>query len=67
MEAISMEDGAALIDEGRCIGCGLCVPTCPDEAITLLAKKEDNQRKPPRHFMETYLRIAQERKAQPHP
>lgn len=67
MEAVSMEDGAALVHEERCIGCGLCVPTCPDDAIALLAKKEDNQRKPPRHLMETYLRIAQERKAQAHP
>lgn len=67
MDAIKMEGGAALIDQERCIGCGLCVPTCPDEAIALLAKKDDNQRKPPRHLMETYLRIAQERKIQAHP
>lgn len=61
MEAIKMEEGTASIDVDRCIGCGLCVPTCADGAITLEVKAKDKRREPPRHFMETYMRIAQER------
>ncbi|MDY0038838.1 MAG: 4Fe-4S binding protein [Desulforhabdus sp.] len=61
MEAVRMEEGSALIDADRCIGCGLCVPTCMDGAIALKMKTEDRRREPPRHFMETYMRIAQER------
>jgi len=63
MDAIQMEAGTAMINGDRCIGCGLCVPTCPDAAITLVEKPEDNRCEPPRHFMETYMRIAKERLA----
>lgn len=63
MEAIQMEKDVALLDANRCIGCGLCVPTCPTGAISLAVKSEDKRREPPRHFMETYMRIAGERAA----
>lgn len=34
-DAITMEgqDDTALIDADKCMGCGICVPTCPGEAI----------------------------------
>lgn len=67
MDAIVMEDGTATIDQDQCIGCGLCVTTCPDEAISLLLKPEGKRREPPRHFMETYMRIAQERMSKQQP
>ena len=35
MEAISMLDGKAGINEEECSGCGLCVDECPSGAIRL--------------------------------
>jgi Fe-S-cluster-containing hydrogenase component 2 len=28
----------ATVDLNRCLGCGLCVPTCPTQSITLVKK-----------------------------
>jgi ferredoxin len=48
MEAISMtEDQVADINLDKCIGCGLCINTCPEEALTLMAKPEEKRREPP--------------------
>ncbi|MDY7010120.1 MAG: 4Fe-4S binding protein [Planctomycetota bacterium] len=35
VEAISLNDGKAVIDEDTCTECGLCVDECPEEAISL--------------------------------
>ncbi len=35
VEAISMNDGKALVSEGDCVDCGACVGECPIEAITM--------------------------------
>ena len=35
-----VEDGIVLVNESDCIGCGLCVSTCPDGAIQLFEKTE---------------------------
>jgi ferredoxin len=40
MEALRLADGRAQLDAGRCIGCGLCVSTCPTEALVLERKRE---------------------------
>jgi ferredoxin len=48
MGAISMtEDQVAGINLDRCIGCGLCINTCPEEALTLVSKPEEERREPP--------------------
>ena len=36
-----MDNGFASVDLGRCIGCGLCVPTCPENAIFLVKKEKE--------------------------
>jgi NAD-dependent dihydropyrimidine dehydrogenase PreA subunit len=41
LKAIEMADGVATITLKRCIGCGLCVTTCPTDAIRLVKKPED--------------------------
>lgn len=38
MEALREENGTMHVDLDRCIGCGLCVPTCTGGAIKLTAK-----------------------------
>jgi Fe-S-cluster-containing hydrogenase component 2 len=59
MQAITVED-VAVVDLDRCIGCGLCVPTCDFDAMTL-KKKEGEEFVPPKNVVETYVNIARER------
>jgi Fe-S-cluster-containing hydrogenase component 2 len=59
MDAIEIIDNISNINLDRCIGCGVCVPTCPDEAIELI-EKEDKMI-PPKNTMETYMQIAKKK------
>ena len=60
MDAITVDD-TARVDPDRCIGCGLCVPECPSEALVMRQKTADEQYVPPANVVETYLNIARER------
>ncbi len=35
VEALQAVDGKLVIDEVECLGCGLCIPTCPKGALSL--------------------------------
>ena len=35
-EALTVEDGTAMIDGSRCMGCGICVDRCPQGALSLV-------------------------------
>ena len=57
-----IEDDTAAIDLDRCIGCGLCVTTCPTEAAQLVKKAENEQYQPPESKAEVFMQLAIERK-----
>jgi MinD superfamily P-loop ATPase len=59
MEAITYDEGVATVDLHRCIGCALCVSTCPDGAIQLFEK--DATKTPPKNQDALYLKILMER------
>ena len=66
MDAITMGDAitgedTAQIDIERCIGCGLCVTDCPDDAMTLRQKGETETYVPPSNLIKTYINIAKEK------
>jgi len=62
MEAVKMEDTVASLDLARCIGCGLCVPTCPENAISLLKKAQEIV--PPETEEDLYDKILAGKRAQ---
>jgi electron transport complex protein RnfB len=61
MEAIGVDNGCASVNNDRCIGCGLCVTTCPEEAVTLLRKPESEQAPVPRNTATQYIGALQSR------
>ncbi len=61
MDALSLNDGRALLNPDRCIGCGLCVSTCSAGSMTLQRKPEHEQSYVPVSLTETYIRLGQVR------
>ncbi len=61
MEALFLDDGIIQVDRDRCIGCGLCVTTCPNEALMLQRKPETELRPLPRTNLETHLNLGKTR------
>lgn len=54
VHAIEEGEEAYRIIQEKCIGCGLCVSTCPSEAIQLIRKQPDDIEAPPKDEMEWY-------------
>jgi Fe-S-cluster-containing hydrogenase component 2 len=58
VNAIEEGDDAYQIFREKCIGCGLCVSTCPTEAISLIRKQPDEITAPPKDEMDWYEKRA---------
>lgn len=61
MDAIIEQEGSYAVQPERCIGCGVCVPTCPTESITLVQKPEQDRDAPPQNIVDWYFKRAQSR------
>jgi Fe-S-cluster-containing hydrogenase component 2 len=57
MEAVSVANKKAVLDLDRCIGCGLCVSTCPTGSLSLLRKPKTKQPYVPNDVIETHMKI----------
>ncbi|NIV10259.1 MAG: 4Fe-4S dicluster domain-containing protein, partial [Aliifodinibius sp.] len=50
VNAIEMMDGKAAVKLDNCIGCGLCVTSCPAEAAKLYLIPEEERIDPPFNY-----------------
>jgi Fe-S-cluster-containing hydrogenase component 2 len=63
MDALTMADALAVLDTDRCIGCGLCVTTCPSGALSLQRKPQERQPAIPKNPREALILRAKARMA----
>jgi Fe-S-cluster-containing dehydrogenase component len=62
MEALSISDeGIAEVDLRRCIGCGVCVIQCNEDALYLQRKDESAVRVPPENEAARMMTLAKKR------
>jgi electron transport complex protein RnfB len=61
MDALSLEDGHAVLDLDYCIGCGLCVPTCKSDSLKMVRKSPTGETKMPSNIKDNLLRLGKER------
>jgi Na+-translocating ferredoxin:NAD+ oxidoreductase subunit B len=61
MDALTVNEGKAILNPVRCIGCGLCVNTCRTGSLTLQRKPKREQSYIPANLTETYIRLGQAR------
>ena len=58
MEALAAEGDRVALNTDRCIGCGLCVSTCPSGALALVRKPENKQTQIPVNMDTTWQIIS---------
>ena len=61
VNAIDEGDDAYRVIQEKCIGCGLCIDTCPSEAIQLVRKQNAEIVSPPKDEMDWYEKRAKVR------
>ena len=59
VDAIEEVDDAYRVIKKKCIGCGLCISTCPVEAIQLIRKPQEELVSPPKDEKEWFNKRAQ--------
>lgn len=59
MDAITYHDGIAFVEISSCIGCGLCVTTCPSGALSMEVR--ETTKVPPSNQQSLYKKILIER------
>jgi Na+-translocating ferredoxin:NAD+ oxidoreductase subunit B len=57
MDALSQIDGQMTLNRDRCIGCGLCVTTCPTRSLRLQRKPLSEQPPVPRNTVDMAFRL----------
>ena len=62
MDAVSMIEKIAVTDPVRCIGCGVCVPTCNVGARSMVMK--DTETVPPENLEDLYSILEKHKKNQ---
>lgn len=62
VDAIETDDGGDYLVVGdRCIGCGVCVVTCPTEAMSIVPRPESEHVVPPRNIVDWSVQRAANR------
>ena len=56
-----MSEKKAILDLDRCIGCGLCVSTCPSHSLSLVRKPPSEQADIPQDHVRSVIKVAQAR------
>jgi Fe-S-cluster-containing hydrogenase component 2 len=59
MQALAEDGDRVALNTDRCIGCGLCVSTCPSGALALVRKPDSERTQPPITMDATWRTIAQ--------
>jgi Fe-S-cluster-containing hydrogenase component 2 len=59
MGAIQFDGDKAMIEKLLCLGCGNCVVSCPEEAISL--QKKEDEVYPPETSQQLFLKIMDKR------
>ena len=59
MDAFTEGAGQVIFNADRCIGCGLCVSTCPSGALTLVRKPDNDPTDLPASMDSTWRAITQ--------
>jgi Fe-S-cluster-containing hydrogenase component 2 len=61
MDALQLNEDKIMSVDGRCIGCGLCVSTCPTHTLNLVRKSSKEQPDVPETMMKSYAKLARTR------
>jgi len=56
-----LDNKKSVLNVNRCIGCGLCVSTCPTKSLSLVRKPKEKQPYVPKDIIETSIKLGKAR------